>query len=909
MFATRVWSCTLLLCSFSLILITASARSYSNHSAAATGGSHFEENLGQFIVPIRYQTYTANAQVRFLDHGLSFALVHEILTGESEENREICDLAHHEEATELEALVWNMTFVGMNPATEPRSEIPLPGAINYFRGSDPSQWVTGVSRYGGVWYDDLYDQIDLHYYHTGQAQLKYDFVLRPGAEVGDIQLRLEGIEELEIASNGDLLIHTAWGTVREAAPYTYQDLGSKRNEIASSYVLLDAQTVGFALLGNYHAGYPVVIDPVTLDWGTFLHTATSDDYLMAIDRDAQGNLYATGYTKAANFPVTPGIYQNTYGGGIDSYVIKISGYGDALVYASYLGGTSWELGYGIGVNDLGEAYVCGYTSSTDYPTTTNAFQASSGGGLTEGFLARISADGTQLLTSTYLGGSDRDYIYDLKVNGQGVYLTGYSLSADFPATADAFSQTQQGNGDAFVTHFKPDARTLVYSTLFGGNSYDIANGMALNAANEVYVTGATGSANLPTTVGSLQPTANFVPGYTAEDAFLFRLSADGSSLIYATYLGGTDSDGGYSVDINSAGEAFIAGTSYSTNFPVSAKPFMAGNHPQLGNGDTFAARISADGSSLLYGTYIGGSDGEYVKSIRINEFDEAFMVGATRSPDFPIDAMSASLNGNYDLYVAVLSGDGSTMSHCAVFGGSYNEYPRASGALVVNGSELYIGATSHSPTMPATGGVYQSAKLNGVADAPWIAGMNVGTILPTAELQLRASWNRLRGLPELDWQTAGLPEGSELRVQALTGENVWETVLAATELNGSSYDARQLSGPSLLYRLEATPPNGATLRSASVSLSVPEQLSLRLFPNPADQQLEIRGNLPAGQALSLEAVDLQGRRLYQASLPPMATSLSLSHPIPTASWPAGIYWLKVQFSGQAPQLHQVVVRH
>jgi hypothetical protein len=324
-------------------------------------------------------------------------------------------------------------------------------------------------------------------------------------------------------------------------------------------------------------------------------------------------------------------FQAGYGGKLDAFVARLNATGSALVYASYFGGGSGggtaggdEVGNGIALDAAGNAYATGYTGSTDFPTV-NAWQATlQGGG--DAFVAKINASGTALVYSTYLGGGSVDVGNGIAVDLAGnAYVAGFTASSDFP-TVNAFQADFGGNLDAFVAKLNPTGFALVYSTYIGGGSTEVGNGVAVNAAGNAYVSGSTASTDFPT-VNALQ---SVLGGH--EDAFVAKLNFTWSALVYSTYIGGSSSDGANGIAVDLAGNAYVTGVSYSTDFPTTPGPF--GTVPN-GGGDAFVAKLNSTGSAYVYATYLGGSSLDYGNHVAVDSAGNAYVIGQTMSADFP----------------------------------------------------------------------------------------------------------------------------------------------------------------------------------------------------------------------------------------------------------------------------------
>ncbi len=583
-----------------------------------------------------------------------------------------------------------MEIVGANPAGRAAGVNPLEGKINYFIGNDPSQWHTNIATFGAVTYQDVYPGIDLVYYGNNGA-LEYDFIVSPGTDPNVIALDFAGADGVEIDPQGNLLLHTAAGDVMQQKPLTYQQHGDSRQEIASRYVL-NGTSVRFEV-GAYDPTQPLVIDPLVLGYSTYLGGSGGDDGGNAIAVDAAGNAYVTAWTISARFPTTPGAFDTSLNGDYDAFVAKLNADGASLAYGTFLGGTGVDFGLGIAVDAAGNAYVTGSTDSTNFPTTPGAFDTSYDAN-DDGFVARLSADGASLHYGTYLGGSSEDHGDAIAVDTSGnAYVTGSTVSTDFPTTPRSFDTDYNGGSvDAFVAKLSADGASLVYGTYFGASTFDRGVDIAVDASGNAYVSVWTNSTNFPTTPGAFDTSHN---GST--DAFMAKLSADGTSLVYGTYLGGTDEDGSRGIAVDAASNAYVTGYTRSTDFPttpgafdtshngstdvfvakvsadgasVDYSTYLGGVDHEYGHGialdavgnayvtgwtsstnfpttpgafdtshngsnDAFIAKVSADGASLTYGTYLGGSDLDRGHRIAVDAAGSAYVTGYTDSTNFP----------------------------------------------------------------------------------------------------------------------------------------------------------------------------------------------------------------------------------------------------------------------------------
>ncbi len=867
----------------------------------------FEENLGQYNDSIAYLCKLYDEQVRFIETGLSIALMRGTI--DTAAPADLPKYRQHQwpEAGGWEALVWNLEFVGADTAGQWEPYQCLGGVQNYLRSTGS---FTGVSSYAELWYEDIYPGISLRYYGAEESALKYDFVLEAGlTQATNIVVEAQGVDNMTLDAEGKLQIHTAWGVVEEAVPYAYQIIDGAEVEVAAEYVLLGSNRFGFDITGRVHPSYPVVIDPLTLNWGTFLHGSGSDDYIMAIDVDTAGNIYSTGYTQTPSFPVTPGVFQATHGGSMDVFVTKVSPGGAGLVYSTFIGGTSWEMGYGIMVDIDGKAYVSGFSRSSDLPVR-GGFQMVHGGGTIDGFIAGLSESGDSLLFGTFIGGTERDYIYDMRMGDDGsLYMTGFTLSVDFPVSTDAYQGTYGGSGDGFVARVSVNGDSLLYSTYLGGTGYEICNAIILDEGT-TWLVGTTSSADMPITADALQDSISYVSGYTQQDAFLVHLGADGDSLLYGTFLGGYESDEAQAISLNAAGEIIIGGMTYSVDFPTSADALMEGSHPNLGGGDLFITRLDSLGQQIQHSTYIGGSENEYCKALRMMNDDEVALLGSTRSPNFPISAGSAGYAGGYDAYVLIYQIDNGTLEENTLFGGYYNDYPRSPGSMLIeDDGELRVAVTTHSPGMPVAGSTYQSTKTNGVDDTPWIGGIEVGTVLEANldQFEVRA----VEKGAELQWSLEANNSEGEIRIQRSeesTGkwEDIATTQVWSRSQEGDYLDEDLTYGGTYHYRLSYMDLNGKQVLSPVRTLNWTARASqpaLAIYPNPASARVMIEFGGPEVHNSTLRIWDTHGRLQSQVSgISTQQVELDVTN------WPSGLYICQWAAPGQGSASQWVQVQ-
>jgi hypothetical protein len=505
----------------------------------------------------------------------------------------------------------------------------------------------------------------------------------------------------------------------EDAPVLYQDVGGMRQAVSGVYVLEGGDRVGFEV-GAYDRSRPLVIDPV-LSYSTYLGGG-GDDGANGIAVDGAGNAYVAGFTVSPNFPTTSGAPQAVLGGFENAFVAKLNAAGSALLYSTYLGGSVEDEAFGIAVDGAGNAYVTGLTSSPNFPTTSGALQKVYGGG-EDAFVTKLNAAGSGLLYSTFLGGSNFDFGFGIAVDGAGnAYVTGSTSSLNFPITPGAFQTVFGGGGDpfgdVFVAKLNAAGSGLLYSTFLGGNAPDAAHGIAVDGAGNAYVAGFAASSNFPTTPGAFQTVNRGI------DAFVAKLNATGSALLYSTYLGGSRDNNALCIAVDSAGNAYVAGQTDSADFPTTPEALQTVKGFGFVNG--FVAKLNAAGSALIYSTYLGGSANDTIYGIDLNDgaygivvdgAGNACVVGTTSSPNFPTTPgafQTVFSGGMEDAYVAKLNAAGSALIYSTYLGGK--GFDLAYGIAVDRAGTAYLAGVTSSADFPTTPGAPQTA-LRGVSNA------------------------------------------------------------------------------------------------------------------------------------------------------------------------------------------------
>ncbi len=655
-----------------------------------------------------------------------------------------------------ETAVLHIKFLGAARTPLVRGESKQPGVINYLVGPE-SGWRTNIPIYGRVRYRNVYPGIDAVFYGNNQ-HLEYDLVISSGSDPEQIELAIEGAQRMTVDSDGNLLLETPAGNVLQQKPRIYQRSGKALKQVTGRYVITAASRVKFAL-GTYDHASPLVIDPV-LRYSTFLGgsnidigrgvavdssnravvvgTACSQDFPIkgpgtppnpggcsafitkfdfngahlvfstllgqnadgnGVALDSSGNIYVTGDV-SLSFPTTPGAFQTRFGGDTDAFVAKLKPSGSGLVYSTFLGGTSRDIGLSIALDSAGNAYVTGVTDSTDFPTTAGVFQHDCNqvnGSCNSAFVTKLNATGSQALYSTYLGGHGSQDGDGIDVNSAGnAFVAGGTTASDFPTTAGSAQPVFHGSTDAFVSELSSSGSHLIYSTFLGGSSDDAGAAIALDSFGNAFVTGLTRSSDFPVKA-AFQPQCTITNGQCI-NAFVTKLNGSGR-IVYSTYLGGTVTGGeiGTGIAVTPGGQAYVTGFTRSTHFPTTLNAFQRLNG---GENDIYITKFSPAGH-LIYSSYLGGNGADLSPAIALDRDTNAYLTGivdfetSTPGHTFPVTpgAFQQTPGGAGDAFLAKV------VSLCALstVNRSVTVCSPASGSSVASPIRIIAGTTDVTP--------------------------------------------------------------------------------------------------------------------------------------------------------------------------------------------------------------------
>ncbi|HXR77419.1 MAG TPA: SBBP repeat-containing protein [Bryobacteraceae bacterium] len=613
-----------------------------------------------------------------------------------------------------------MTWKNGSRSAAVQGEDELPGKTNYIFGSDQTRWKTNLPTYRKVAVHGIYKGVDIVLYGN-RSQLEYDLVLAPGADVAAIDLQFKGADRVSLSKDGDLLLHTGGATFEQHRPRVFQERDGRRVEIASKYVLRANGDVGFDLNG-YDQTKQVVIDPV-LSFST-IFGGNGTDNANAIALDSSDNIYLAGDTTALNFP-TVQAYQNAtldYGS-THMFVMKLDSTGTTVLFSTYLAGTNYDSARSLAVDSMGNVFITGSTRSADYPVTPGAMHFPNSGQAyvsTSNHIAltKLDASGSSLVFSAVLGGSMDDEVARIAIDAAGnSFLTGYTRSTDFPVTSGARNdldklQTQWFTNDKiFATKVNASGTSLIYSAVIGGSGGDDAAGLAVDSDGSAYIAGTTTSVDFPVTSGAYQVSYSGFANYP--NGFVLKLAPDASNLIFATYLGGSQSDSISALSLDAQKNIYVAGVTGSSDFPTISNSYYA---PATGSQNSaFVTKLKPDGSGLIYSAVFGGHLNS-VADLAVNTNGEVSVVGAVDGA-FPTSdgapqvipgtlASGALSYSGTNAFILKLTDTGQNASFATYLGG----VSAAARAVAVNGSGgTYVTGIGDS-TFPTTAGAFRTVS-------------------------------------------------------------------------------------------------------------------------------------------------------------------------------------------------------
>ena len=684
----------------------------------------FIENKGQWHSNVLYKTELPGGALFLEKNGLTYNFVNEKDVKHSH--------AHHAEKENFDnkGIVHLHCYKVKFGNTSLESIQPIDvysDYTNYFIGNDPKKWASKALKYNAVHYKNLYKNIDFQIYFNKTQNLQYDFLVKPGGNTDDIRLTYEGQDALYIDKDGSLIVQTSINKVTELIPFAYQEINGKQIKISCKFLIRDGN-VAFQFPIDYNHNEPLIIDP-TLVFSTY-SGSTTDNWGFTATFDDAGNAFSGGISfSAGGYPVSAGAYQVNYAGGEyggfgnyygnDISIIKYDSTGTQRLWATYLGGTiSEELPHSLVCNRTNDLIIMGTTGSPDFPVSANAYDNTFNGGTsvtydnviifsqgTDIFVTKLSNDGTQLLASTFIGGTQNDglnfrpsyayvmmegndslyYNYADGARGEvicdktgNIYVGTCTFSSNFPVTAGVFQPVYSGMQEGVVFEFDPNLSGLQWSSYFGGSNDDAIYSLDLDYNGDIYIGGGTTSQNILTTGGVYQPLSQ---GGSA-DGFFAHISQNGTTLIKSSYFGSSLYDQVYFVRVDKLLNVYITG---QTKAPGNTFIYNA-TYGTLNSGQ-FIAKFPNNLSSPIWSTVFGTGIGKpniSITAFAVDFCNRVYLAGwgrewadygtytwastqGTKNMDITPNAYQSITDGQ-DFYLMVMADDASHLEYASFFG-------------------------------------------------------------------------------------------------------------------------------------------------------------------------------------------------------------------------------------------------
>ena len=630
---------------------------------------YFEANQGQADPSLRYLARGSGLRAAVRQDGLTLS-------------------AHGRSAS--------MRILGASSKAALIPEERVEGISNYYLGSHV---ITGLQHYRRVRANGILPGIDVSYYGSGH-DIEYDFVIHQGADPNAIRMKFYGGAKPAVDANGDLVLQTELGEMRQRRPRVWQEIGGTRREVSCRYRVDRSGEVRLTV-GRFDRARGLTIDPI-LSVSTYLG-GTADDNATRIAVDASGNIYVAGYTESTDFPATSGNVAT--GDSYDVFVTKLNPAGTSIVYSTIIGGTGDDRANAIALDSAGNAYVAGYTWSATFPNTTGV-----PGGGQDAFAVKLGSSGN-LIYSNVFGGSINDIAYAIAVDSTGsAYVAGTTASNNFPVVGTPLRTGLGGSYDAFIAKLTP-AGAMSYSKNFGGQGQDGASAIAIDSSGNAYVAGSTTSSDFPAT--------GFQTANRASDGttFVSVINPSGTGYVYSTYLGGSLSEWATGIAVDATGSAYVTGTTSSSDFPTTPSSFI----PTKPNGNSgtsagFITKLDPTGATLVYSSYLGGSANEGAGAVAVDSHGSVYVTGSSQSSDFPttpgaLKRTKTTLNNDIDAFMVQVAPDGGALSYSTLLGSGGSDV--GTGIALDQNGGVYIAGITTSSTLPTTINAYQAASPKG----------------------------------------------------------------------------------------------------------------------------------------------------------------------------------------------------
>lgn len=588
---------------------------------------------------------------------------------------------------------------GVRPVGEQRKS----SVSNYFIGNDPAQWTTGVASYEMLNLGEVWDgiKVKLNAYNSNVEKL---FYVQPQVDPQAIQVAVDGAEHLSLAPDGQLLVHTPSGKIAYSAPVAYQWIEGEQIFAKAYYQINpdESNTYSFRV-EDYDPGHELIIDPYLAS--TFMGDG-GNDWGTAIANDAAGNVFVTGYSWSDNFPTTAGSFDEGYNGVKEAYVAKLTNDLSEVLVSSYLGGSSWDNGLAIAMEDNGQVIISGATGSADFPMAGASYDNGYNGGSNDVFVVKMDNDLSRIIASTFIGGDDDDYGYDLTVDNAGnIFVTGRTESMNYPTVGAYDNAFNGGFEDVFVSKLNNSLSALLASTYLGGSTDEGADAIVTDEAGNVFVSGFTYSDDFPYAGVAYDSIHN-----GSGDIFVAKFNNNLNMLTAATFIGGTNFEESHAIALDESQNVFIAGYTGSPEYPSTPGVY---DEIHNANHDAIITKLDNDLTTILASTFIGGADDDDTYGLVIEGAENVFITGITFSTDYPTtpNASFDTHGGRRDIFLSRFTFDLSELLESTYLGGGDNDW--ALDLTIDNAGSVFIGGGTYSGDFPMVGSPYDDTHNGG----------------------------------------------------------------------------------------------------------------------------------------------------------------------------------------------------
>ncbi len=649
----------------------------------------FKENKGQWENNILYRAKIPAGELFLEKNKLTYQFYNEqdmlrmgdIFHGWIN-NPQLADSILHLHAFQVE-------FFNALPA-QTLAQHPCSDYENYFIGNDTTKWSSNVKKYQDVTYQNIYNGIQLKLYSSHENGLKYDFIVNPNADVNQIQLNYNGVNEIFL-KNGRLNIKTSVNDLIEQQPYAYQIINGKEKEVKCNFNLTGTK-LNFSFPRGYNKSFPLIIDPALIFASYTGSTADNFGFTSTFDED--GDLFGGGVVYGIGYPTTIGAFQTTFhGGSVDIGITKFNPYGTNLIFSTYIGGVGNDYPHSLIVNHNNELLILGTTRSIDFPVTPGCYDNTQNGS-SDIFVAKLNATGNVMLGSTYIGGSADDglnwgnplkYNYADQYRGEivvdqtdYVFVASTTQSPDFPTTAGVFQPTYisgETNQNACVIKLSPNLTSLNWSTFFGGTMDDAAYSLQFDELGNILFTGGTKSADLPVSATAIKTSLGGIM-----DGYITKITPDASTILACTYIGTDTLDQTFFVQLDTANNVFVYGQTEG-NYPITPIGVYADS-----NSGQFLHKLTPNLDSTIFSTTFGTSSGHVdiaPSAFLVNSCNYILISGwggrlnanfgmadYSTTNGLPVTANAQQLTTDgQDYYLAMFGEDAQSLIYATYFGG------------------------------------------------------------------------------------------------------------------------------------------------------------------------------------------------------------------------------------------------